>query len=40
MFEDDSGEVFFQAANGDEWDTPIDAGHDKVQAALRAIARV
>jgi hypothetical protein len=39
MFEDNSGEVFFHASNGDEWDTPIDAGHDKIRAALRAIAR-
>lgn len=39
MFEDRSGEVYFQASNGDEWDTSIDAGHDKIRAALRAIAR-
>lgn len=39
MFEDNSGEIFFQDSNGDEWETPIDAGHDKIRAALRAIAR-
>lgn len=39
MFEDGSGEVFFHASSGDEWDTSIDAGHDKIRAALRAIAR-
>lgn len=39
MFEDRSGEIFFQGSNGDEWETPIDAGRDKIRAALRAIAR-
>jgi hypothetical protein len=39
MFEDTSGEVFFQSSNGDEWETPLDAGHDKIRAAIRQIAR-
>lgn len=39
MFEDSFGEVFFQGSNGDEWETSIDAGHDKIHAALRAVAR-
>jgi hypothetical protein len=39
MFEDSTGEVFYQDSNGDEWETSIDAGHDKIRAALRAIAR-
>lgn len=39
MFTDTEAEVYFSARNGDEFETALDAGYDKVMAAIRTIAK-
>lgn len=39
LFSGHEAEVYFAAHDGDEFETSLDAGYDKVAAALRTIAR-
>lgn len=38
MFTETDAEVYFSAHDGDEFETALDAGYDKVMAAIRTIA--
>lgn len=38
MFTERDAEVYFAARNGDEFETALDAGYDKVMAAIRTLA--
>ncbi|HVT63699.1 MAG TPA: hypothetical protein VHD81_00910 [Mycobacteriales bacterium] len=39
MFSSDDAEIYFAAQNGDEFETVIDAGADKIRAAILTIRR-